>query len=90
MNTNIIKEIDIKNCTYCIFDDMVNIERLDPNKIKIDKKPYKNILIYHISYVKTISVKPVYLIINKVYGYTDEYNDNKYLTVLDTDKDKDI
>ena len=35
-----VKEIDIKNCTY-FFDHMINIKNLDPNKIKLDKKPYK-------------------------------------------------
>ena len=48
---NKFKDIDIKNCTYCIFDDMANIKILNPNKIKTDKKSYKNILIYYIGYV---------------------------------------
>ena len=30
------EKIDIKNCTYFFFDDMINIKNLDPNKIKID------------------------------------------------------
>ena len=30
---------------------MINIKNIDPNKIKIDKKLYQNILIYHIGYV---------------------------------------
>ena len=40
-------EIDIKNRTYYFFDE-INIKNLDPNKIKIDKKSYKYILIYYI------------------------------------------
>ena len=40
------KDIDIKNCTYYLFDGMINIKNLDQNKIKIDKKSYKNIFIY--------------------------------------------
>ena len=49
--SNKTKEIDIKNRTYYFFDDRINIKNLDPNKIKIDEKPYKNIFTYHIGYV---------------------------------------
>ena len=31
--SNTLKEIDIKNCAYCFFDDMINIRNLDQNKI---------------------------------------------------------
>ena len=37
------KEIDIKSCTYCFFDNIIKIKNLDPNKIY--EKSYKNILI---------------------------------------------
>ena len=75
--SNKIKDIDIKNRTYYFFDDIINIKNFDPNKIKIDEKSYKNILIYYIGYmtikdskyVKTNSVNPLYLIINKLNGY---------------------
>ena len=40
---NKVKEIDIKSCTYCFFDNITKIKNLDPNKI--DEKSYKNILI---------------------------------------------
>ena len=40
-----LKEINIKNRIY-YFDGMINIKNLDRNKIKIDKKSYKNFLIY--------------------------------------------
>ena len=38
-----IKEVKIKNQTYYFFNDMINITNCDPNLLKIDKKPYKNI-----------------------------------------------
>ena len=38
--------------TYYFFNDMINMKNLDPNKIKMDKKSYKNILIYYSGYVK--------------------------------------
>ena len=37
-----IKQINIKNRTYYLFDEMINIKNFDPNQIKIDKS-YKNI-----------------------------------------------
>ena len=41
-----IKQINIKNRTYYLFDDMINIKNLDSSLIKIDKESFKNIDIY--------------------------------------------
>ena len=49
--SNKIKDIDIKNRIYYFFNDIINIKNFHPNKIKIDEKSYKNILIYYIGYV---------------------------------------
>ena len=49
--SNKVKDINIKNRTYYLFNDIINIENFDPNNIKIDKKSYKDILIYYIGYV---------------------------------------
>ena len=71
--SNIIKDTSIKNCTYYFFKDIINKKDLDPNNIEIDKKSYKNILIYYIGYVtikkdlKIYSVNPLYLISNELY-----------------------
>ena len=46
-----IKQIIIKNQTYYFFNDMINIEDFDSNLLKLDKKSYKNICIYHIVYI---------------------------------------
>ena len=42
---NRIKEINIKSRTYYFFDGMINIKNFDPNRIKIDRKLDKNILL---------------------------------------------
>ena len=42
-----IKEIDIKNCIYYFYNDMINIEDFDSGLLKIDKKLYTNIDIYY-------------------------------------------
>ena len=86
---------DIKNCTYFFFEN-INIKNLDPNKIKIDEKSYKNILICRIGYltvknlryIKVNNVNPLFLIIIKMNGYIEESNGKKYLTLVPTDKNK--
>ena len=74
--SNKVKDIDIRNCTYYFFNDIINIKNFDPNNIKIDEKSYKNILIYYVGYamikdskyIKIYSVNPLYLIFKKVNG----------------------
>ena len=93
--SNKAKELEIKNRTYYFFNHIIN-KKIDPNKIKIDEKLYKNILIYYIGYVtitdskyvKINSVNLLYLIINKVNGYFEEFNGNKYLTLVPTNETK--
>ena len=58
--------------------------------MKIDKKSYRNILTYYISYKATNNVKYLYFIINKINGCIEENNENKYLTLVPSDKSKDI
>ena len=84
---NIVKEIDVKDCRYNFFND-INIKNLYPNNIKIDDKSLKNVLIYCIGYVTPNSMKPLYLIINKVNGCTKEHNENRYLALVQIDNGK--
>ena len=78
-----------KNDTYNFFDHIINIKNVNSNKIKIDEKLYKNILIYYIGYVtikdlkykKIGSVNPLYLIINKM---------NDHLTLVPANESKEI
>ena len=89
------KQINIKDRKYYSFNDIINIKGFDISLIKIDKKSYKNIGIYHIGYItiKIIteninSINPLYLMIGEVDGYIEEINGNKYLTFASTDKKK--
>ena len=92
------KEINIKNRTYYFFHNMINIEKLTPDLLKIDKKSYKNFGIYYIryititdsKYVNMHSVNPLYIIIGEVDGSIKEKNGNKYLTFADTGKNKNV
>ena len=67
--------------------------------MKIDKKSYKDIIIFNIGYVtkKTIgdcmninSVNPLYLGITRVNGYIEEKDSNKYLVFNSTDENKEL
>ena len=75
-----IKEINIKNRTYYLFNDLINIEDFDSSLLKIDKKSFKNIGIYNIGYItikkiddyeNIYSVNPLDLIIGKVDGFIE-------------------
>ena len=76
----------MKNCTYYFINDMINIKNLDPNKIKVDEKSYKNILIYYIgyltvkdlSYAKINSAYPLFVIFNKINGYVEGSNAHQW------------
>ena len=84
-----IKQINIKNRTYCFYNYIIDIKNFDLSLLKIDKKSYKDIGIYNIGCItikkigdcKNIySVNPFYLGITHVNGYIEEINENKYLT----------
>ena len=78
-----IKEINIKNQTYYVYNDLINIEDLHSNLLKIGNKSYKDIPIYYIGYItiKKIddyenihSVNSLYLII---YSATSHFKERK-------------
>ena len=78
---------------------MFNIKDFDSILQKIDKKSYKNIVIYYIGYItikkiddyeNIYSVNPLYLIIGKAIGHIEEKSVNKYLVFDSSDKDKEV
>ena len=48
-SNNKLEEINIKNCTFYYFDDMININNLDSKNTKTNIRSYKGI---HISYIR--------------------------------------
>ena len=93
--SNKVKDINIINSTYYFFNDIINIENFNSNDITIDKKSYKNILIYYNGcvtikeYIKNYCVIPLYLIFRYMNGYFEEINENKYLKLVPTNESKD-
>ena len=91
-------QLNIKSRTYYFYNDLINVLNFEPSNLKIDKKTWKDIDIYYIGYVdkkpdwNVNSVNPLYLIINRFYGYVSECNSieknvNKFLTI---DKDDNV
>ena len=78
---------------------MVNFKDFYSNLLEINKKSYKDINTYCISYItikkfsdcKNIhSVNPLYLIIHSATGYFEEKNGEKYLILDSTEKYEEV
>ena len=98
---NKFKETDIKSCAYYSFDDIINIKYFNTNKIKVDEKSYKNILVYCIRYLtikcsKCVKINSPFinliinLIIGKVNGRFEEINGNEHFTLVPPNESKKI
>ena len=94
--SNKVKDIDIKTAHTNFFDDIINIKDFEPNNIKIDEKPCRNILIYYIGYAtikdskyaKINSANLLYFIFSKVNGYFEEIDKSKYFMLVPTMESK--
>ena len=93
------KQINIKNETYYLYNDMINLKNFGSNLLQIDKKPYKNFGIYNIGYItikkiddqeSIYSVHPLYLRVNHANGYIEEKNSNKYLIFDSKNENKEL
>ena len=98
------KQINIKNRSYYLYRNLIDIKIFDAEFLKIDKKSYKNIDIYYIGYIPFIkigdywsnfTVNPLDLDIAHVSGYIEcnsieEKNGNKYLVLDDIDENKEV
>ena len=94
-----IKQINIKNRTYCFYNDIIDLKNFDARLLKLDKKSYKDIGVYNFGYItkkkiddcKNIdSVNPLYLNITHVNGYIEEKGVNKYLVFDSTNENKEL
>lgn len=62
IDKEILREINIKNCTCYHLDNLVNADDLDVELIKLDAKSYEDICIYYIRYEVLYGVKPLWII----------------------------
>ena len=68
------------------FDDIMRIIDIDFNTILLDKKSYKNLLIYNISHKTFIGEKPLRIWFDKIDGFMKIDNGIKYLVSLQYNK----
>ena len=79
----------IKNKSYYFYNELINLSNFSMNKLKLDKKTWKDIDIYYIGNVGknkpedwcVNSVNPLYLMINNVFCFVGEKNGVKYLKI---------
>ena len=80
-----VKQINIKNRTFYFYIDQINLKDFVARLLKIDKKNYKEIDIYHIGYVtvkkiancnKINSLNALYLMIHQMIAHFEEKNKN--------------
>ena len=95
-----VKQVNIKNCIYYVYNNQINLKDFDGRPLKVDKKNYIYFLqidIYFIGYVtvKKIAncnnidiVNPLNLMINEMIGHFQEKNGSKYLVLDDVDEKK--
>ena len=92
----IIKQMNIKNRISYFYDDMINIKNFDPNLLKLYKKSFKNISIYHIGYItrkdgyKINSVNPLYLLVHEAEVSLKKKEESKYLNIALTDNNSQV
>ena len=91
-----LKQLNIKNRTYYFYNDLINIKDFDARLLKLDKKTSMVLGIYYIGYVtkkpewSVNSVNPLYLIINRIDGFIEEKNGDKYSNIADTDRNSEV
>ena len=87
-----LKELNIKNKTYYFYNDLINIKDFDARMLKLEKVPSMNLGINYIGYVtkkperNLNGVNPLYLMINRIDGFIEEKNGDKYLNIASTER----
>ena len=81
-----LKEIDIKNCTFYYFNDVVKTEDFDLDNILIDEKLFENILVKNILYKSLIDSNPLRIRFDKIDGFIRVYDETRYLVLFGSEK----
>ena len=90
-----LKQLNIKNRTCYFYNDPINIKDFDARLLKLDKKTSMGLGIYYIGYItkngmewNVNRVNPLYLVINRIDGFIEEKNADKYLNIISSDKNR--
>ena len=91
-----IKQINIKNRTYYLYNDIINLDKFDESRIRADKKDFNDIDIYYLGYEhkKNISncniinsVNPLYLKVPDMKGQFEKGKDDSWYVVISNKDD---
>ena len=90
-----LKKVNIKNQKHLMCNDLIDIEKFDPNLLDVEKKESIGANIYYVEYIREwpdeiITASPIYLHIDELFGYIDKINDKKYLNISVTPRNGDI
>ena len=89
-----MKQINIQNRTYYFYNDIINLDKFDESKTKVDKKDFSDIDIYYLGYEhnKKISkcnvinsVNPLYLRIINMNGQFKKDKDDAWCLIISSD-----
>ena len=78
-SNNKLKEIDIKNCTYYYFDNIIRFEDFDLDNISVDEKLHEIVLGYNISCKTLIGAKSLPIKFNEIDRFIRDYDGTRYL-----------
>ena len=81
-----LSDLNIKNCTYYYFYNIIKTENFDFDNILLDGNLYGNVWIYEILSKTLIDAKPVHIRFNKVDGFIIVYNENRHLLLFIPEK----
>ena len=76
---NEFKKVNVKNCAFYYFDDIMEIEDINVDNILLDEKSYKNILLYNIVYKEFMDAKLLRISLNKIDKIIKIHHGNRYL-----------
>ena len=92
----VTKQLNIKNRTYHFYSALITIKYFDVRLFKLGKKASVSLGIYYIGYVTkkpehgVNTANPLYLVINRIHGFIEEKNGDKYLNIASTDKNSEV
>ena len=86
MENNEFKNVYIKNCLCCYFDDIIKLKDFDFDNILIDEISHENILTDNISYKTLLGPKPLRVRFDKIDRFIRIYYGTRYLVLFGPEK----
>ena len=82
------KKIYIKNQVHYHYKNLIESKKLETRNVLINKKSYRNLVIYFTRYHSEKSVTILNLYYDELIGKIEQYEGKKYLMVDDYTQDK--